>query len=78
MSFKCFALPRPEKVLTVSHPVKMWKPMIDSGNNSSVALQTFSDVTIFSLTAVISVILLECFTPVRKYPSLNVILQEDT
>ena len=66
MSFKGFALPQLEKVLTVSHPAKLWKPMIDSKNNSSVALQTFIDDTKFSPTALISMTLLEFFTPVRK------------
>ena len=66
MSFKGFALPRLEKVLTVSRLKNLWKPMKDARINSSVALQTFIDITEFSLTALISVILLEFFTPVRK------------
>ena len=66
MSFKGFASTRPEKVLTVPHLVKLWKPMIDARNNSSAALQTFIDVKKFSQTALISIILLEFFTPVRK------------
>ena len=66
MSFKGFALPQLEKVLTLSHPAKLSKPVIDSKSNSSAALQKFIDVTKFSPTALISIFLLEFFKPVRK------------
>ena len=48
---KVLPYPSQKRYWQVSHPVKLWKPMIDSKNNSYVALQTFIDVTKFSPTA---------------------------
>ena len=64
MSFKGFALPRPEKVLTDTSRKAVGSN--GSRNNSFVALQTFIDVTKFSLITLISVSILEFFIPVRK------------
>ena len=40
MGFKGFAVPRPEKVLTMSHSVKLCGNQMNARNNSSVVLQT--------------------------------------
>ena len=78
MGFKGFAVPRPEKVLTMSHSVKLCGNQMNARNNSSVVLQTFIDVTKFSPTALISIILLGLFTSVWSFHRCNFARRNNT
>ena len=46
--------------------------MIDARNNLSLELQTFIDVTKFSLTALMSVTLLDLFTPTAQKMTFSI------